>query len=209
MNNQEDNVRQVVYQPQVDPLQDLMNYKFDRGEDKSVIDDDTQKFKVNSPEELHNKVLDNPKIDSCSNDLNKCFTFSPGNTKMVDKINFKTDKLAQMRIQQQRKLNMFGDYDGDGVINILDCNPFDKTKQGKIHDMVNMARKKGKDYGNEWSKFSNDLEKKPNKHFEKKLKKKENKINNLFSNDFKFNQFVGKSQGKFSKQEKKMKRFLW
>ena len=38
--------------------------------------------------------------------------------------------LARQRIQQQKKLNLFGDKDRDGKANILDCNPLNKFLQG-------------------------------------------------------------------------------
>src|SRR3989304_3956830 len=38
--------------------------------------------------------------------------------------------LARQRIQQQKKLNLFGDKDRDGKSNILDCNQLNKFLQG-------------------------------------------------------------------------------
>ena len=42
--------------------------------------------------------------------------------------------MAKGRINMQKKLSMLGDYDGDGLANILDCNPMDKNKQALFHD---------------------------------------------------------------------------
>ena len=44
--------------------------------------------------------------------------------------------MAKGRVDIQKKLNMFGDYDGDGLVNILDCNPINKKKQAFIHEII-------------------------------------------------------------------------
>jgi len=44
--------------------------------------------------------------------------------------------IAKKRINSQKNLSMFGDYDGDGLANILDCNPTNKNKQAFIHDLL-------------------------------------------------------------------------
>lgn len=47
-----------------------------------------------------------------------------------------TEKQGWNRMNMQNNLSMFGDFDRDGTQNIFDCNPFDKTKQAKIHSMA-------------------------------------------------------------------------
>jgi hypothetical protein len=43
---------------------------------------------------------------------------------------------AFLRVNQQKGLPMFGDKDGDGVANILDCWPLDKKRQGAKHNIA-------------------------------------------------------------------------
>ena len=42
--------------------------------------------------------------------------------------------IGQKRIRQQKGLKPWGDFDGDGLINMLDCNPRNKFKQGAGHE---------------------------------------------------------------------------
>ena len=51
-------------------------------------------------------------------------------------INFNTERVGWNRMAQQKGLSMFGDYDGDRVMNILDCDPYDKNKQAGFHEML-------------------------------------------------------------------------
>ena len=51
------------------------------------------------------------------------------------------------RLRQQRGLSPMGDFDGDGLINALDCNPLDKNKQGWMHSA--WAAVKGTPYSSE------------------------------------------------------------
>lgn len=45
------------------------------------------------------------------------------------------EKTARKRLKQQQGLTMFGDFDGDKLINMLDCDPLDPKKQGEQHDL--------------------------------------------------------------------------
>lgn len=47
------------------------------------------------------------------------------------------------RMRQQKGLNMFGDYDKDGVANIFDCQPRDRNKQATYHKVLNFLGGKG------------------------------------------------------------------
>lgn len=38
--------------------------------------------------------------------------------------------IATQRVKQQRNLSLFGDYDGDKVFNLLDCQPLNRKRQG-------------------------------------------------------------------------------
>jgi len=45
-----------------------------------------------------------------------------------------TEMYGWNRIHQQRGLKPLGDFDGDKLVNMLDCNPRNKYKQGPMHD---------------------------------------------------------------------------
>jgi len=45
-----------------------------------------------------------------------------------------TENFGWNRIKQQKGLNPLGDYDGDKLINMLDCNPRNPKKKGPIHN---------------------------------------------------------------------------
>ncbi len=49
---------------------------------------------------------------------------------------------ARKRMKQQKGLSMFGDFDGDRVVNMFDCNPLDSKKQGRIHDFLTKVKSK-------------------------------------------------------------------
>ena len=53
------------------------------------------------------------------------------------------EKSAMKRMNQQIGLKPFKDFDGDGLANILDCNPRDKNKQGAIHKIGNFFKGRG------------------------------------------------------------------
>lgn len=54
------------------------------------------------------------------------------------------DDLKRMNWEQAKaarpKLRPFGDADGDGVLNIWDCRPFNKNKQGEMHGQEESAQ---------------------------------------------------------------------
>jgi len=49
----------------------------------------------------------------------------------------------EKRMKQQKGLSMFGDYDGDKLPNIFDCNPKNKNQQGFIHRLKNSLEGRG------------------------------------------------------------------
>lgn len=61
----------------------------------------------------------------------------------IKKLIYGVKNIGQIRLNQQKGLPPFGDYDGDGVANILDCNPIDKRYQGAIHKIKNLVSGKG------------------------------------------------------------------
>lgn len=46
-----------------------------------------------------------------------------------------TENIGWNRAKQQVGLNPTGDFDGDKLMNMLDCNPLDKNKQGPVHTL--------------------------------------------------------------------------
>lgn len=52
----------------------------------------------------------------------------------------KPQKFEQIVGRARGMENMVKDYDGDKLINILDCKPYDKNKQGVVHDIVERFR---------------------------------------------------------------------
>ena len=59
------------------------------------------------------------------------------------------------RVNMQNKLNMFGDFDKDGVSNILDCNPMNPNEQAWYHDfgraLKSGAAATGRFLGGDWA----------------------------------------------------------
>jgi len=51
-------------------------------------------------------------------------------TRMLSNRLLGPEKTMRKRLKTQKKLNMFGDYDKDGVTNILDCQPKNRKRQG-------------------------------------------------------------------------------
>jgi len=49
--------------------------------------------------------------------------------------NFPVRSAGMTRIKQQKGLNPWGDFDGDGLINMLDCHPRNKNLQGPEHSL--------------------------------------------------------------------------
>jgi len=112
---------------------------------KRVWDDPAQKCKTNHPESIITKVLTNAHQKAIERDADKFLSTAPGKT--LSPLN---DQHAIRRIKQSSGLSMFGDYDRDGVPNILDCNPRNKNKQGAFHEGW-------KEYWGEWGKFGKDV----------------------------------------------------
>lgn len=59
-------------------------------------------------------------------------------SEILTQIKYKPIKLPTLQLQDP-----FGDYDRDGVVNILDCAPFDPTRDGKLWESVKKAAKTG------------------------------------------------------------------
>lgn len=47
------------------------------------------------------------------------------------------ERTAKKRMAQQKGLPMFGDFDKDGLMNVVDCDPLDYMKQGEQHNLQN------------------------------------------------------------------------
>lgn len=63
---------------------------------------------------------------------------------MVPEMNFKSiASKPEQRMKQQVGLSMFGDYDKDGVANILDCNPRNRLRQGIATKIKNWTAGRG------------------------------------------------------------------
>ena len=104
---------------------DLSKFKF-REAPRECCDDPSRIYKVSDPSSTNSKILTNPKIEEHRRDIFNILS-------------------PQKRINQQKGLSMFGDHDGDGSPNILDCDPYDKNKQ-------HLGNKKSKKRGQEWFK---------------------------------------------------------
>jgi len=120
-------------------VEELKNFRF--SEDKSIFDDESKTCKCSDSSAMHTKVLDNFEIEKKQDGhINKLFNSAPGET-YVPKI---SDSMSWKRINDQKKSkSLFGDADGDGVLNILDCAPYDKKKQGIVHKVRNMVEGRG------------------------------------------------------------------
>ena len=125
-------------------MQDIRTYRLPEVP-KEVVDDITKKILVNDPGAVTSKILSSPKTQESKHDIYKIFKSSPGPTLMSEQF----DKVAIGRINAQKKLNMFGDADGDKVPNFLDCKPFNKKQQGWFHDLKTKLLGTGKDVGRE------------------------------------------------------------
>jgi len=53
------------------------------------------------------------------------------------------DKVAIKRMKNQKKVSLFGDYDNDKLMNVFDCEPLNKKKQGMIHKSLNLFGGRG------------------------------------------------------------------
>jgi len=103
---------------------DIRNWKFPEIEEGKIVGYE-HKNKVNDPESLHTKVLDNPRHKIITQDSNKFFGSAPGDT-----IRPISGMSPFKRIKQQKKLNMFGDKDGDKIPNLVDKDPYKKNVKG-------------------------------------------------------------------------------
>lgn len=92
--------------------------------------DPSQKHKITDKCALHTKVFTSPQTKSCKCDTDKLFSFAPGPTRMLDKID---DRFTYNRISQQSRLKMFGDRDKDKALNIFDSYP-SNPKKNRRHD---------------------------------------------------------------------------
>lgn len=77
--------------------------------------------------------------------LNAPISLKSGVDKLEMKMNMNIspEKIGWGRLNQQKKLSLFGDKDKDKVMNILDCNPTNKNEQGFIHKTLNLVRGRG------------------------------------------------------------------
>lgn len=63
---------------------------------------------------------------------------------MIPQINFKSvASKPERRMRQQAGLSLFGDYDGDGVANIFDCDPRNRLRQGIATKIKNWTAGRG------------------------------------------------------------------
>jgi len=85
----------------------------------------------NTNEKINNMLGTPKKNMRAIQPLNPLKTMGTGNN-----IIFNTEKVGWNRMKQQNNLPMFGDFDGDKVLNIYDCDPYDKNKQAGFHEML-------------------------------------------------------------------------
>jgi len=124
-------------------MKDLQNFKFKKltYNDKKIHEFKPKEFVM--PKMPHNKGIDRVRNVAKGNAMSfKKFTTSSnkitshkgniGFNKALMSIN-KTKSMGVKRIKQQKGLNPFNDFDGDGLINMLDCNPRNKFEQGPEH----------------------------------------------------------------------------
>jgi len=85
---------------------------------------------------LHNSNNSNINFNKLINGNNGSHKF----TNNIKDLIGKPEKSAKHRMKQQNGLSMFGDYDGDKVLNMFDCDPINPKKQGKVHDFLNKLK---------------------------------------------------------------------
>jgi len=79
------------------------------------------------------------KINNAFGGLNNGFTNKIQNnfrTPSMHNLLGNPEKIAKRRMKQQKGLTMFGDFDGDRLLNAFDCDPLDPLKQGEQHDLT-------------------------------------------------------------------------
>ncbi len=62
--------------------------------------------------------------------------------KVFKNIDMDTEMIGWSRLNKQKGLSLFGDADRDKTLNVFDCDPFDMTKQAKIHDLLKLGKEK-------------------------------------------------------------------
>jgi hypothetical protein len=79
--------------------------------------------------------------ENALNKINSSFGFMKNNLNQDNNIKqlFGTfgnpEKTANKRLKQQKGLSLFGDNDGDKLMNVFDCDPLDYLKQGEQHNL--------------------------------------------------------------------------
>jgi len=132
-------------------VEELKMWKFEKGGGNKCWNDISKMHVVDNPNALKEKILEAPNWKS-GNTMNINFKHRPGPTKMLDNFSPKVmnmnfanrpgpTNLAKnfnmvRRVNQQKGLNMFGDKDRDGVMNVLDCQPRNRRKQGPENNLV-------------------------------------------------------------------------
>ena len=93
---------------------------------REVVDDKKKKSKVNDNGNF-TKILSSNHLKSCECDLHRIQI--QGKAKV-------NDKKMMNRMNQQKRLPMFGDKDKDGIKNIFDPRPFKKDKLKKLKQWI-------------------------------------------------------------------------
>ena len=105
---------------------------------KECWDDPAEMCKISQPNLINSTVLTSSLTSRYKSDMNPFFNFLPGSTlqplKPLPVFNI-NDAKAWKRVNQQKKLKMFGDRDKDKVMNILDCAPYNSKKTGWLHNL--------------------------------------------------------------------------
>jgi len=96
-------------------VEELKAWKFEKENDKSLIDDDSKKHIIDDDKMFNEKIFNGPKFKK-KDSMNKLFKHLPGETKIIDNMN-------------KQKLSLFGDKDKDKILNVFDKNPFKKNKR--------------------------------------------------------------------------------
>ena len=78
--------------------------------------------------------------------LNAPLRFKDAISNMEPRQSNQLDSFAFGNVMRQKDLSLFGDFDNDKKLNIFDCDPFDPSKQGKIHDFFKAGGEKVKGF---------------------------------------------------------------